>query len=329
MPVYTTGLGSQLGVATETTYGTAVTTNRWFEFRGEGINLQNQYLQSQQLRAGRMFTNSTRRVITVRDAAGTFDIEVPNQSFGVLLNQLHGNTVTPVQQGATTAYLQTHDIGTTDSTAKSLTVQVGRPTTAGVVTPYTYSGGKVTGLTFACTINEWLTANLQMDFKDEAVTTPTLATAAYPTALRGFTFVGGTLTLGGTAVAQVRAATVPLTQSMDTGRWYFGTNRKATPLLNAYQSANATMDVDYLDQTLYAQYLSGTPATLVLDFVGNVISGAYSEELKITIDQAQVVGDTPNASGPGILTQSVPFVALDGGTNPPVRITYQSVDVSL
>lgn len=329
MPVYTTGLGSQIAFATETTYGTIVTPNRFFEFRGEGINLQNQYLQSQQLRAGRMFTNSGRRVITVRDAAGTVDFEVPNQSFGTILNQLHGNTVTPVQQGVTTAYKQTHDIGTTDSTAKSLTCQVGRPTTAGVVTPFTYSGGKVIGLTLSCSINEWLTANLQLDFKDEAVTTPALTTAVYPTALRGFTFVGGSLTLGGTAVAQVRAATIPLTQAMDTGRWYFGANRKAAPLLNSYQSANASMDVDFADLTLYNQYLSGTPATLVLDFVGNVISGTYNEELKITIDQAQVVGDTPNASGPGILTQTVPFVALDGGTNPPVRVELTSVDTAI
>ncbi len=329
MPVYTTGLGSQIAFATETVYGTSVTPNRFFEFRGEGINMQNQYLQSQQLRAGRMFTNSTRRVITVRDAAGTVDFEVPNQSFGTILNQLHGNTVTAAQQGGTPAYKQTHDIGTTDSQAKSLTCQVGRPSTDGTVRPFTYSGGKVTGLTLACSINEWLTAQLALDFKDEAVGSPALTTAAYPTNLRGFTFVGGALTLGGTPIAQVRAATIPLAQAMDTGRWYFGTNRKAVPLLNAYQSANASMDVDFADLTLYNQYISGTPATLVLDFVGANISGIYNEEIKITIDQAQVVGDTPNASGPAILTQTIPFVALDGGTNPPVRIEYTSVDTAI
>jgi hypothetical protein len=66
--------------------------------------------------------------------------EVPTTGFGYLLNGLHGNTVTPVQQAATTAYLQTHTLSS-PPTSKSYSIQVQMPpVTSSTLVPIDYTG---------------------------------------------------------------------------------------------------------------------------------------------------------------------------------------------
>lgn len=327
MPSFYSGLGASLGAATETTYGTGVAVDHFYEFENESVQLTKEFLLSSQLRAGRMFQSSSRRIATTRAGGGTIAMEVPNKGFGLWLNQLHGNTVTPVVQGATTAYLQTHNIGTTDPFSKSCTVQIGRPDVGGVIRPFTYPGSKVTGLQFSAATGAFLTTQITLDSQDETTGTPALATPVYPTGLRSFTFTQGVVTIDGVNAALVSSATLTISEPQATDRYFLGnTGLKGRPIVNGYFTADLQMTVDFADLTYYNKFTSGAISTVVLDFIGPVIAGAFNEEIKITLSAVGWNGDTPNAAGPDILQQNVPVVVLDDGTNPPVQIAYTSTD---
>ncbi len=145
------GLGASFGAAPEVTYGTYVAPTKHYEFSpssGEDLKKQQTFVQGGGLAAGTLAQRGTRRAMTAESGAGSITMDVPNKSFGLLLQALMGTTVTPVQQGATTAYLQTHALA--DNFGKNLTLQKGVPQTDGVVKPYTFLGSKVTGAEFSC-----------------------------------------------------------------------------------------------------------------------------------------------------------------------------------
>lgn len=326
---FQSGLGGQFMVAKETTWGTPVTPNKSFEIRSEGIKLNKNFLRSQQLRAGRMFQSSSRRIATTRGAAGPVVLEVPNQGFGVILDQLHGNVVTPVQQGATAAYLQTHDIGTTDPSSKSLTVQAGRPSTDGTVRPFTYPGSKVMGATFRCAIDEFLVCELNLDAKDEDTAT-SLATFAPPSNLASFTFVEGAITVDGSPAGIVTSLEIPITYAYKADRYSLGSATRSQHIVNGYPTIEPKISVEWKDLTLYNKWVTGNGiAAVVADFVGPIIASTFAEEIKFNMPACGLLGDTPTLDGPDILTQDIPLEVLDNGTNAPLTITYMSRDLTL
>ena len=321
------GLAAQLMAKKEVTYGTAVTVDKAYEFGQESLKLDKNYIMSRGLRAGRSFQSSSRRVATTKDVNGAVNLEVPTQGFGFWLDLLHGNTVTPVIQGATPAYLQTHSIGTTDAT-KSATIQVGRPDTGGVVRAFTYSGCMVTGWSLSCAVNEFLASQFTLDGQNETTATA-LATASYPSGLRSFNFTQGVLTVNGSTAANVASATVNGGLSRKVDRHFFGSNGlKNKPIQNDYATAAGSLSAEFSDLTLYNLFTGGTIGSVVLEFTGAVISGAFNERLKVTMAACGFDGETPTVDGPDVLGQDVPFMALDNGTDAPVVVEYVSTDVA-
>lgn len=320
-----TGLDSQFGFKKETTYGTRAVPDKFFEFRSESLSLEKTFLMSGQLGALSTFQRSTRRAATVREGGGTITMEATNKGMGALFDLLHANAVTPVQQGGTAAYLQTHNIGTTSQT-KSATIQIGRPSTDGTVRPFDYLGCMVTEYGFAWDVGDFLTYSMTFDAQEEQ-TNQTLATLSLPSSLGSFNFTQGALTIAGSNVADVGGGSITGGQPMKTDRFYLGaTGLKAKPIQNAFATVSGTLNADFTDLTHYNRFTAGTIASVVLTFTGPLIAGAFSETIKLTMAACGFNGETPNVDGPDVLNQSIPFVAMYDGTNPPLKIEYTSVD---
>ncbi|WP_452091732.1 phage tail tube protein [Bacillus cereus] len=79
------GLGAQLGIAAETTYGTYVAPSKFIEFTQESLALKKTTAQSAGIAAGRLLALSSRRVLTRREVEGSLDIEVANWKNYLLL----------------------------------------------------------------------------------------------------------------------------------------------------------------------------------------------------------------------------------------------------
>ena len=155
------GIGGQFGLAPEVTYGTFVPPTRFMEVTQADLKQEPSFIGTGGIAAGRLAPLASRRVKTTEKASGTIQLEAGNRHLGLLLQALMGTTVTPVQQGVTTAYLQTHILA--DPRGKNLSMQIGVPQTDGVVVPYSYKGCKVVSAEFTCDLDQTLQASFDID----------------------------------------------------------------------------------------------------------------------------------------------------------------------
>lgn len=326
------GLAASLGLAAETTYGTYVAPTRFHEFTSEDLKKIKNVVQGGGLAAGRLAQAGSRRVVTTNAGSGSISMEVPNKGFGLLLQHLMGTTVTPVQQGATAAYLQTHTIA--DNVGKYLTGQVGVPATSGTVNPYTFLGGKVTGAEFSCGVDELLMAKIDMDYR-QVVESQSLAAPSYTASVSPFH--GGQMDVKlGTynseaSVSGVKKVTVQIERAQNTSRFYAGgSGLKSEPIMSDFIKVSGTFEVDYLDKTTFAdRFAADTSTALDLVFTGDQIAAPYNYTFRLRLPQIFLDGDTPTVDGPDVVSGSFPFVAQYDGTNALATILYTSTDTTV
>ncbi|MER7806168.1 phage tail tube protein [Streptomyces sp900116325] len=323
------GLGAQLGIAPEVTYGTFVAPTKFIEFTKEGLQLKKTTAQSAGIAAGRLLALSSRRVVTQREGSGTVELEVTNKGMGLLLQALMGTTVTPVQQGAGPAYLQTHTLA--DTAGKSLTIQKGVPLTTGTVTKKNFLGCKITSAEFSCEATGMLTASYEFDAKD-CEETSTLATASYPS-MSPFNFSQMAVKTGtfGTETARdgIRKASIKFERPQATDRFYAGqAGLKKEPISNDQVKITGSLDVDYVDTVLDDLHTTDGATSLVLEFVGPLIAATFFETFRITLPAIRIDDAPPTVEGFDVIKPTINFTGLYDGTNQP-KIEYISTDITL
>jgi hypothetical protein len=218
------GVGSQAGGAKETTWGTAVTPTKFWEYESESLNLDQNYYDGMGLVAGRTFAPSSRGKKTTRSAGGDLAMTFPYKGGGFFLDQMVAGTITPVQQGATAAYLSTFNVGSSVP-SKSATLQINKPQTSGGDVPFTYPGAVLVSAGFSMALGGALMATFTWLCKDETTPTTTPAGASLATA----TYIANndiwlhqdmTLTYGGAAVAGINSVSWTWSQPYADGRFF-------------------------------------------------------------------------------------------------------------
>ncbi|MEE1813703.1 phage tail tube protein [Streptomyces sp. SP18ES09] len=323
------GLGAQIGIAPETTYGTYVAPTKFVEFTKESVVLKKTTAQSSGIAAGRLMALSSRRVVTQREVAGSLEMEVTNKGMGLLLQALMGTTVTPVQQATSTAYLQTHVLA--DTAGKSLTIQKGIPLTTGTVTDKTLVGCKVTSAEFSCGAGEMLTASYEFDGRD-CDETKTLAVASY-SAMSPFHFGQMGVKAGTfgteTALDGVRKVSVKIERPQATDRFYANQSAlKAEPISNDLVKITGSLEMDYVATLMDDLHTSDAATSLVIEFVGPIIASTYAETFRIKLPAIKLDEGPPTVEGYDVVRPTYNFTALYDGTNS-VAIEYMSSDVTL
>jgi hypothetical protein len=240
-----------------------------------------------------------------------------------------GTTVTPVQQAATAAYLQTHTLA--DVAGKSLTIQKGVPLTTGTVVDKTFLGCKVVGAEFSCGVGEMLTSSWEIDAKsvDES---QTLAAASYSNmAPFGFHQLAvKTGTFGSeTALDGVRKVSVKVERPQATDRFYAGqSGTKKEPISNDLVKITGSLEMDYVATTVDDLHTSDGATSCVIEWVGPLIASTYYETFRIKLPAIRIDDAPPTVEGFDVIRPTFAFTALYDGTNQ-VAIEYMSTDVTL
>ena len=326
------GLAAQIGVAAESTYGTYVAPTRFPEYNKADLKKKKNVVQGGGLAAGQIAQLGSRRVVTSESVEGGFELEVANKGMGLLLAHLLGSSATPVQQGATAAYLQAHTVG--DNIGKSLTIQHGVPDLTGTVRPYTFKGCKLSGAEFSCKVGEPLTMSLDVDGR-QASEVETLVAASLATGVAPFHWAQMSVKLGTfgaeAAVSGVKGFSVKFDRGMASERFYAGAaGLKAEPVMNDWLKVSGSLDVDLVNKADFADRFAADSATsLVIEFVGPLIASTYYQTFRIKVPMVFFDGDTPTVDGPDVTSGGYPFVAQLDGTNPLVSIDYISTDTTL
>lgn len=325
------GLGASLGFAPEVTYGTYVAPTRFLKFLSEDMKKTKDVVQGGGLSAGLLMDEGTRRAVAGESGDGSFSLNVPTKGFGLLLQHLMGTTVTPVQQGATAAYLQTHTLA--DNYGKMLTGQVGIPDIPGTARPYTFLGGKVKSAEFSCGVGEILNAKFEMDYR-QVVESQSLVAPSYASAAAEWNFSQMAVKLGTygaeASVSSVKKMTVNFERPLYTDAKYAGAaGLKAQPVMNGTMKVTGTIEADYVDKALFAdRFAADTSTSLVWEFTGALIASTYYNTIRFILPQVFLDGDTPTVGGPEEVSGSYGFTCLFDATNLP-RIEYISTDTTV
>lgn len=317
------GLGGQLGIKAEGTYGTPEVVDRFYESNSEGIEVDVGKIYSRGIGTGR-FQRNDRVKSYIKGAAGSIEMDVLNKSFGLWFQHMLGqDTITGA--GADKTHTCIHDPLALQG--KSLTLQVGRPDIAGVVQPFTFEGGKVVDWELKAAIDEKLSLAVNMDFEN-VLTGMALAAAAYVASQEMFVFTEGALTVAGAAVP-VRSFSIKGNNALATDRRFLG-NTKKEPLAAGEMAIEGTLDAEFESLARYAAWVAGTQAQLILTFTLATLipTTAVPFSLTVTIPKIEYTGETPKVGGPEIVRQGAPFKALYNGTDPILSLVYVTSDAA-
>ena len=320
------GIGSQLGIATETTFNNSVTVTRFYEFTSENLQYNKKTAVGMGLRAGGQLPRSQRRVVVTTDAGGDIVLDLPTRGLGLLLSHAMGTTPSAVTT-TTGVYSYTFTLG--DVYGRSLTAQVGVPQYGGTVTPKTISGAKIQSWEISAPNAGIATGKFTLDGASFTTST-SLATASYSPISNLFNFAQGAITVAGSSVVNIKDFTLTVDNTLKQDRYNLGNaGIKAEQVISGFRKVSGKMTAEFTDTTLLNAFLADTTTALVLTFTGAVIAGGQNEKLTITIPAAKFNADTPNVAGPGVIDLAMTFDAYDDGTNQPLTIVYQTADSAL
>jgi hypothetical protein len=327
------GLGGSVGIGRETTFGTPATPTRWLEMDSEGLKWRPVRYQGHGLAAGVMVAKQSQRVTTNADAGGPIKSMVYSKGMGLWISNLMGSTATPQQQSSTAAYKQTHPLGI--QTGIFDTIQAGVPDTGGTVHPYTFEGSKITEAQFECDQAAPLTATFTVDSKDcsesPSLTAPAFLSANPEHHFGEWSFEMGSF--GSEAVVEgVRKMSVSIKRAVADKRFYAdGTGRKAEQIGNGIVEISGSLDVDFIDKTVFAdRFVTDASQSVIFSFVGPQIgTTGFFNTFAINLSDIHLDAETPSIDGPDIISPKVTFSGLYDENNAPATITIISTDTAL
>lgn len=325
------GLGSQVGIAAESAYGTFVAPTKFIRARSYTVERTASRQQGGGISTGQLGPLSSQYVETVVGAQASIAFDVQNRGLGLLWSALTGTAASAVTAGTWSAYTTTFALA--DNYGKSHTVQVGAPFRAGAsVAAHSLSGGKVTSAEFSCAVDGLLAASFNFDGKTFSKA-ESLASASYTST---DVFRGSQMTLktgtynSESAVSGVRSVGISISRPMDTTDYNAGNSgAKSQPVQNGWFDITATVEADWLATATFQDLAHGTTATsLVWEFSGATVAGTYVDVFRITLPSVTFEPATQGVDGPGELTNSWLATWRYDGSNLPSIVTVNA-DASL
>lgn len=325
---FRSGIDAQAGFIQETTWNTYSAPTIFLPFESESIKNSIARIEGKDLQKSNFIQRTDRWAPGRQSVAGDMQFILGCQGFATPLYMCLG-AFASVADVSGTHYTFTPG----DLHGKSMAIQVGRPGLDGTVKAFSYTGCKVDSWDLSNTSNDQLRLKMTIDGAKED-TTQTLAAASFPSAAtyENFYFTQGAITIAGSPI-DVLNWNVSGKNAMKTDRYYISSTtpaQKREQERNAYSDYTGSLAIDYTsDLAAYNRFVNGTLATGVFTYTGLLTHGtAAPNKLVVTIQNMRFDGDTPNVSGPDVIAQNLPYVALYDGTNPAVKVEYFTAETT-
>jgi hypothetical protein len=321
-----------LGVASESEYGKYTKpTTRFLEIESESLALTKNYIETLLIASNQAFMPESGHRAVSRIVGG--DINLPffdKGGMGTFFNMLHGEEVKPAKVEEGKAYKQVHKIGTSEPFGKSLTAQVGRPElNEGTVEVFNYLGCKIPSLTISAATGDIAKLAITVMGRDEEVTDP-LETASYTAGALPFTFQQMELKAKGVKLADVADCTIAITVPQPERYRLGNEGLTSEPIINAAMEGSATATADFSSMESHKRYLEEEVVELLLVGIGADIDAEKNPaKVEVLLSAAKQISSAPSLAGPDIVSESLEFKALDGGTKAPIEVTIVSEDTAL
>lgn len=332
-----------LGIAKETTAGTAVTVSRFYEIRGdETLDWQKTVVQGQGLRVGSRVARSNRRVLAAGQGGGDFTVECCSKGMGLLWQACLGAAGVSTQVSSSDTYQQVFKPLSGATAPSTLTIQKQLVEAGGTVDAVTFAGCTVAGWEFDFPNNDICTLKVTVDAMDYSTST-SAATASYPDEpVHLFHFAQGAIKKGTlteptttaiasatTAVGDVRGGTLVASNNLVADRFNAGgAGRKSQQLFGALD-LTGTLTVEYDAATMRDAMLNETALCLVLTFTGAALDTG-NEILQIVLPEIKLDSPLPQMNGTDLVTTDFDFTVLDNLTaTEPIWVIQTTLDTAI
>lgn len=296
------GLAAQVGLKTETTWGTAVAVDRFTPLISESMTEKIERLESAGIAPGARVLRSGQWAAGNVEVSGDLGFELYQQGMGLWFRHMFGAVST------SGAGPYTHTFTPGDMSDDHFTLQIGKPDVAGTVQPFTFSGCKVTEWELAAKAGELVTLGVSVVGKDLATGT-SLATASYGTGSGlPFSFAHASVTVGGSA-AYVKEITLKGSNGLAVDRRGIGSAYIKEPLEAELRAYEGEMVCEFESLTQMNLFRNGTENALVL-----TIDAGSAAKCVITTN-VRYDGSTPEVQGRGVTELKVPFKCLGPSTD--------------
>jgi len=313
------GLNAQLGFAAETTWGTPVTVTKFVPLVSESIVKEVARLESSGIIAGRRVLSTNQFAGGDVTVSGDIQLEVALHGIGSLWKWMLGSATTTSTGGSAPF---THTCTPGDLSDDHLTVQVGRPDTAGTVDAFTYSGLKCASWELAGSAGELATLGVSVVGKDEATNTA-LATATFTNGVdQSFTYNNGSITIGGSSV-NVKDFKISGDNGLNAERRFLGAATISEPLEAALREYGGELTCEWEGFTQYNRYVAASTVALVV-----TLSAGSGASVTITTN-VRLDGSTPTVQGQEILEQSIPFKCVAGTDAGAITVAVVNSDATV
>ena len=335
-----------IGYKVETTYGTAVTVDRWPEFTEESFEQHNDYIDSEGLRVGGIGVDLSRRQLGKVVADGDMSLEWVSRGLGTLLCAMLGQNTSSLRSGS--VYQQVATPLATDP-MPSFTVQKGIPPVGGGATlAHTFSGGVVDSWKLGAKAGEALMGEVSWVFRDMATATA-YAAPSYVANPRTFAFPHLTVSLGvngthtltvptatalgsttATALANVNALEVTGKNNVDDGGYNAGGAGKRTRVpVYGMREFGGSLTAEFDSVTLRDYYLSQTDLHLVATFTSdqdNIAGTGPYAALQIVCPSLRLEGKVPSSNKGDVIEQDIDFTVGRTSSNATIYVVAVTAD---
>jgi hypothetical protein len=327
------GLGSQIGFAPETTYGTSAAPTTWLEARSAGLELQVEHMMSEALRTGLKVQRTDRQVVNRKGVNGEIELDITTNNMARWFRHaMNDDRAFSTTKTGSTAYTYTYELGDPAS-CPSMTIQTGVADVGGTVRRMDATGCFITEFSLSNSVDEILQGSFTVDGRDYTPSASAVTSASYATGTEPLTFAGGSVSLAG-SVTPVRSFEVSVSHGIDVERYQINsTTLKSRPIRNALTEVTGTVELEFGassvgtwgTDTLVDRYRSGTAIAVAATWTGNTaITGTTYPSLAVNLDSCIITSCTPTIAGPEIIILSLEYMALDNGTDAPIDLVYVS-----
>lgn len=337
-------LNTQLGVKAETTYGTAVVVDQFFEFENESITPNVELIAPQVMRTTSRTVRYDRFVRGVTGHAGSVSLPVMTKDWGFWLEHLVGGSVTTPGSPTDSTYTHTADIGSL--CGKGFTLQLNRP--RGICgdtnQAFTYAGGKVLDWTISCETGGVVMLEANCWFQSMLMTTA-LASASYAAGMEFLPWGASSITVGGLSLPvsnwsvscdngfQERPR---INNSYAYGEPVEGMREitfEATCDLEAYVDGTPSGKAGLFNKIVTTGGLAATVAdsyeAVVITSNGPTLAGSTTyPSLVITMSACRIDEAFPNIDGPDMTEITVRGTAMVPSSGSTCRLAYTTTDAN-
>jgi hypothetical protein len=258
------GMAGHVGVGKESSWGTAVAATKYVEALSESLALSIDRFDIKNI-AG-LYTEAD-DMSGLRRIAGNIVFPVFPEVAGIFLRGIFGNpTVTVISSG--NLHTNVFKTPTADFAAgvpaAPLSIEIFRDVTSSMQ----YAGSVISGLSVSVQPNQELRATASIVAKSTSViskTTPTFVSSP----VEPFNFAQASLSLGGSATAQIEALTINVDQQLEGVAALNASTAIAKIRRRGPQMVGMSGTIDFNDLTEYTNFVNQTEQALSVNFRSN------------------------------------------------------------